>query len=382
MLRFEGHNYFRQRLLLATLSNKPVRIDKIRSDDEDRPGLSDYEASFLRLLEKVTNGAVVEISYTGTTVVYRPGLIIGGKVRHECPPSRAIGYFLEPLIALAPFAKHPLQLTLSGVTNDNVDLSVDAIRTVLLPHLKRFGVEDGLEMKITKRGAPPKGGGEIFFQCPIVRQLKPVQFIEEGKFKRIRGIAYATRVSPQMANRVVETSRSMMTRYIPDVYIYTDVYKGAESGQSPGYALTIVAESTTGALLSAECAFQPRKPANADVETNIVSRREDDALANDYHFQTPEDLGAFTGRKLLQEIEKGGCFDTSSQWLGALFLALGPEDVGKIRVGALSPFTIQYLRDIKSFLGITFKVTPDHSNQTVLLTCLGMGYTNTNKKVT
>lgn len=38
LLRFEGYNYLRQRLVLATLSGKPVRIEKIRSDDEN-PGL-------------------------------------------------------------------------------------------------------------------------------------------------------------------------------------------------------------------------------------------------------------------------------------------------------------------------------------------------------
>lgn len=38
LLTFEGHNYLRQRLVLATLSGKYVRIDKIRSDDEN-PGI-------------------------------------------------------------------------------------------------------------------------------------------------------------------------------------------------------------------------------------------------------------------------------------------------------------------------------------------------------
>lgn len=85
--------------------------------------------------------------------------------------------------------------------------------------------------KITKRGAPPLGGGEIVFNCCSVRQLKPVQYIDEGRIKRIRGIAYCTRVSPQTANRMVESARSLLNRYIPDVYIYTDVYKGAESGK-------------------------------------------------------------------------------------------------------------------------------------------------------
>ncbi|KAJ3072460.1 hypothetical protein HK102_006228 [Quaeritorhiza haematococci] len=240
VLRFHGHNHFRQRLVLATLSGKPVRIDKIRpadgslalpGDEEDNPGLADYEVSFLRLLEKITNGSTIEISYSGTTLLYRPGTILGGKVTHDCPVSRGVGYFLEPLVALAPFAKTPMNVVLTGITNDNVDLSVDTIRTVLLPQLKRHGISEGVEMKITKRGAPPLGGGEVVFTCPNIRQLTPVQLIEPGSIKRIRGIAYATRVSPQMANRVVEAARGVLNRYIPDVYIYTDIYKGPESGR-------------------------------------------------------------------------------------------------------------------------------------------------------
>ena len=37
-LDFDGCNYFRQRLILATLSGKTIKIKKIRSKD-DNPGL-------------------------------------------------------------------------------------------------------------------------------------------------------------------------------------------------------------------------------------------------------------------------------------------------------------------------------------------------------
>jgi hypothetical protein len=64
MLRFRGCQHFRQRLLLSTLSGKAMRIDDIRVNDQS-PGLRDYEASLLRLLEKLTNGCLVEINETG-----------------------------------------------------------------------------------------------------------------------------------------------------------------------------------------------------------------------------------------------------------------------------------------------------------------------------
>jgi RNA 3'-terminal phosphate cyclase len=66
LLLFKGQNYFRQRLLLAIFSSKPVRISEIRTDDDDYTGLTDYEASFLRLLEKITTGSTIQINHTGT----------------------------------------------------------------------------------------------------------------------------------------------------------------------------------------------------------------------------------------------------------------------------------------------------------------------------
>jgi RNA 3'-terminal phosphate cyclase-like protein len=101
----------------------------------------DFEISLLRLLEKITNGTTIEISYTGrsmgryfesllifctagTSVLLKPGIISGGPVTHECPLSRSIGYYLEPILLLAPFAKQPLSLTLRGITTNDEDLSV------------------------------------------------------------------------------------------------------------------------------------------------------------------------------------------------------------------------------------------------------------------
>lgn len=64
VLNFRGSQHFRQRLVCSTLSGKSICIRDIRAKDQD-PGVRDYEASLLRLLEKITNGCVVEINETG-----------------------------------------------------------------------------------------------------------------------------------------------------------------------------------------------------------------------------------------------------------------------------------------------------------------------------
>lgn len=332
----EGSNYFRQRVVFSLLSGKPLKISNIRSL-EDNPGLrgaspilshllcadhrvavlipADHELSFLKLIESITNGTIVKISYTGTTVAVKPGVIIGGKVTHDCGTARAIGYYLEPLLMLAPFSKNGFMLTLLGITNDQQDVSVDTLRTVALPQLAKFGVDSDVELKVEKRGAPPNGGGQVFFRCVPVRSLKPINCTDDGRIKRIRGIAYSTRVSPQTANVVIESARSLLNHFIPDVFIYTDHYKGAESGRSPGYGLALVAESTTGALLSAESCGMGGEP--------------------------PAEAGIRAAKLLYAEIAKGGYCDATQQPLNLLMMALGPEDVSKIRFGKLTPFSYE-----------------------------------------
>ena len=83
----------------------------------------------------------------------KPGVISGGNVTHDCPLSRSVGYFLEPLVMLAPFSKRPMNLTLRGITTDDKDLSVDLIRTVTLPHLQLFGISEGLELRVRMTSA-------------------------------------------------------------------------------------------------------------------------------------------------------------------------------------------------------------------------------------
>ncbi|KAK1787654.1 hypothetical protein P4O66_016143 [Electrophorus voltai] len=390
-LTYEGCNFFRQRLVLATLSGKRVKIRNIRSRD-DNPGLRDFEASFIRLLDKVTNGTRIEINQTGTVLFYQPGLLYGGAVEHECCAQRSIGYYLEALIMLAPFMKNSLRAILKGVTNDPVDPSVDLIKATAVPLMKTFGIDgEGLEIKVVRRGMAPGGGGEVHFSCPVRRTIKPVQLTDPGKIKRIRGTAYpspiplrspmpapcaahhvfltprvrySVRVSPQMANRIVDSARSILNQFIPDIYIYTDHMKGASSGKSPGFGLTLVAETVNGTFLSAELASTPQGQG---------------------HPVLPEELGKSCAKLLLEEVYRGGSVDSTNQSLALLFMTLGQQDVSKTLLGPLSPYTIEFLRHIRDFFQIMFKIEPQKpedeqkGGEKVLMTCVGVGFANINK---
>ena len=74
VLEYEGSNFLRARLVLATLSGRPIRIRQIRTKEEN-PGLNEAEASLIRLFDKISNGCKFEVSETGTALYYQPGRI-------------------------------------------------------------------------------------------------------------------------------------------------------------------------------------------------------------------------------------------------------------------------------------------------------------------
>ena len=92
--------------------------------------------------------------------------------------------------------------------------------------------------------------------------------------RRVRGVAYAAKVSPQIPNRLVDAARGLLNRVLPDTYIYTDHFKGARAGLCSGYGVSLVAETVGGCLYGAEAAAEPG--------------------------QLPEDVGALAAKLLIQ----------------------------------------------------------------------------------
>lgn len=356
--RFEGAKMFRHRLVCAILSCTPIRITNIRPNSNP-PGLLDHEVNFLRLLDSLTNGTRLKINETGTKVDFRPGFIVGSDhLIHKCVTSRGIGYWIEAILPLLLFAKTSTKITFTDCcTNHDLDLTVDTIRNAVFPCVTRFleeGEEDGLELKLKRRGVLPLGGGEVILSVPMVRKsLEPIDFTDVGKVKRIRGLCYTVRMAANTANRVGIAARGVLNNLLPDVWIFTEHHSGKSAGKSPGFGLSLSAETTEGAIITVEhCAPQGA---------------------------IPEDFGKTVVHCLLEELSFGGCVDSCVQSVILLLMVLTPEDVSRVRLGRLSPFTMDVLRTIKEFFGTVFKLREDNDSNSVVCSCLGTGLVNFNK---
>ena len=398
-LRFTGHRFLVQRLVLSTLTGRPVRISQIRSSSPTSPGLLPHEVSLLRLLEAVTNGTIIEFSYTGTTVVYRPGLITGsasgygagsgGTLIHDIPSTctRGASFFLIPLCLLAPFSKAPVKVQLTGAgvitsATTHGDISADSVRTAILPIYEQFGINGDIELRILRRSNPGHGGkggrGEV--QLIFGRQVrlpKTVQLLNPGRVKRIRGVAYSTGLGGTNNARMIESARGLLNSFVPDTYIYSDVsaapllpVEGKAAGKDGkplkrkvgvGFGISLVAYTSTDVLYSADMA----SPAEGQ--------------------ETPEDIGRRCALQLLETIEQGGCVSKTAAQTILILMAMGSEDVGRVQVGRDvlgSEAVIGLARDMRWFGTSEWGLRQVSGNTgDVILSIVGRGVGNVGRKI-
>jgi len=225
--KIQGSNYLRYKIAYSLLLNKPVEIYDIRSNDIN-PGLTESEISFIKLIEKITNGSKVEISKTGTIMRFTPGVITnnyGEDFEFDCHKSRGLTYYLEGLLPISIFGKESLNCTLTGITNNAIDMSVDSFNNTTCKLIQKLVIGDTIKLDIKKRGVLPNGKGLVKFRCPIIVFLNCFDWVDEGKIKRIRGTAFTSKVSGVYSTRMIDACRGVFNNFLPDVWILADNFK-------------------------------------------------------------------------------------------------------------------------------------------------------------
>lgn len=328
MLEFQGSSLFRHHIACSLLSKRPIRITHI-NDEEGRlqptpheqksqvasffhpqtengtsgvglrsssryfsegskggVGLQVHEVNFLKFIARITSGTVMSTSDQNTTLVFQPGLLVGGTFSHTLPAStppvhqedgsmgnettatpflssssalgknyrssatqRAVTYIIEAALLLLPFAKYDSRIRLEGATQSVWDLSVDTIRTVTLRWLSLFGV--AAQLRILQRGAPPGGGGIVELEVRSARKLQSVRIgltsllqssssesligslatsnaSHRGRVRRVRGIAFASRTAGDLPQRAATAAKGVLLSLLPDVYVMTDTDRGGK----------------------------------------------------------------------------------------------------------------------------------------------------------
>ena len=326
-------------------------------------------------------------------MVYKPGLITGsgnsGRViQHELPAgcTRGVSYFLIPLCLLGPFAKTPIKVIFTGpgcITSSTPsgDISVDSVRTAILPLYSQFGIlNHNVEIRVLRRSNPGPfgkgGGGEVQLTFGHqVRLPRTLHLMNSGRVKRIRGVAYSVGVSGSNNARMIDSARGILNPLVPDTYIFSDLSSvpllsvpernnpTAKKKIGLGFGLSLVSESSTGCLFSADVICSPSGG------------------------EAPEDIGKRCAYQLVENISKGGCIAPAAAPTVLTLMTMGSEDVGRVQIGRdviADESIIQLARDMAKFGAPGWGMrdaTDDDKNNDIVLSVVGRGIGNVGRKI-
>lgn len=345
MLEIDGARYsgsgaiVRQAVAFAALTGQAIRIVNARSR-RPRPGLRPQHIRVIESVRELVNGSAEGVHQGSTEIVFHPGKLSFGE-RYvwdigSAGSTTALALALLPVVA---FAREPVEIELRGGLFQDFAPSYFHLRLVMLPLLRRMGIEAGLEMG--RPGYVPQGQGILRLSVrPAQDRLRPLTMETPGSVARLWGIALSSHLEERkVSDRMAEAARKIFSRagYEAEIEIVYD-----NKAVQPGAALAAFADLRGGARLGADLAGAP-------------GRRS-------------ETIGRDVARQLLEELTTQATLDryASDQIIPFASLAAGES---RFAIAGLTDHAQSAAWLSREFLGA------DMSTEGKLLVVRGIGFT-------
>jgi RNA 3'-phosphate cyclase len=245
---------------LAAINQKSLHITNIRQN-RPQPGLKHQHLEAVLTAAKLCNATVEGAKLGSRELWFTPGEICGGNVEATIETAGSIPMLLLATLPICLFAKNPVRLqVLKGGTDTTHAPTINYMRFVLLPTLKRLGVE--AEIIVEKYGYYPKGMGRATLTVKPNRNLRPVHLEDFGRIESLKGVSVCTFLADrQVAERQAKASQDTLRHrgYNSTVDVLNDESNPIQKGSS----IVLWAETTTGLILGADAIGELRKMAEA-----------------------------------------------------------------------------------------------------------------------
>ncbi len=302
-----GGQILRYSLALSAVLLKPVHIYNIRAK-RSNPGLRPQHLTGVRALATITSARVRGASVGSMEVWFEPRVRRGGYYRFDIGTAGSVTLVIQAILPALLFADRDSVVEITGGTDVRWSPPIDYMRYVFLEHLRRFGVEASIELK--RRGHYPRGGGHVVLRVKRLNgSLKPVDLVERGVVREIRGRSHCVRLPSHVAVRQARSAVEVVFRELGvKPVVELEYYRsGQDPHLGPGSGIVLWA-LTEYSVLGADSLSERGKPA--------------------------ERVGEEAGLKLVEELRSGMAFDShmGDMVVPYISLASGFSRVGVSRV--------------------------------------------------
>ncbi len=178
-----GGQILRSTLALSMITGQGVRIGNIRAN-RDTPGLRPQHLAALKGAVSISNAEVTGDEIGSQEVQFIPEAVEGGEFSFDIGTAGSVTLLLQCLLPPLVHAKGTSHLRLMGGTDVPWSPPVDYLKYVLVPMLRKMGVD--IELKLVRRGYYPRGGGEI-------QVIVHPSALEPADFQRLTGVDVDTK---------------------------------------------------------------------------------------------------------------------------------------------------------------------------------------------
>jgi len=315
-----GGQILRTSIALSSLTFKPVRIYNIRKK-RSNPGLRPQHFMGIKVAAEFCDAKVKGLEIGSTEIEFVPG-------RRKIPEFKeidigtagSIGLLLQTILPLLLFAEQPVKLRIKGGTAGLGAPPIDYVKYVKIPLLRKMGCE--IEMKVVRHGFYPKGGGIVEIFVKPVERLKPLELMERGDLRIIRGISVVGSLPSHIAERQARAAEEMLKEFP------IEIKRKVEDTFSPGTCITLWAECENS-VLGGDALGKKGKPA--------------------------EEVGREAANSLLEAIRSGAALDKHMADQILLYLSLA-KGKSRVSVEGITQHCLTNAHVIRKILGIEVRI--------------------------
>jgi RNA 3'-phosphate cyclase len=247
-------------IALAVITKQSLHIYNIRQN-RPQPGLKHQHLEAVLTAAKLCNAKVQGATLGSRELWFTPQQIKGGDIEAEIETAGSIPMLLLAVLPVCLFADNPVRLHVAkGGTDTTHAPTINYMRNVLLPALKKMGVEAAITVE--KYGYYPKGMGEATMIVKPTSMVRPVRLEAFGKLRRIKGVSICTFLADrQVAERQAKTAQDYLLQngYNANIEAVNDQSNPFQKGSS----IVLWADTDTDIIIGADAIGQLRKTAEA-----------------------------------------------------------------------------------------------------------------------
>ena len=325
---------------LATLLGEELHLINIRAKRE-KPGLRPQHLKSIQALQQICQGTLSGGEIGSSEIRFKPGgEVKGGYYEWDIGTAGSTTLLVMTLLPAACFSTGAMSFKISGGLFQDFAPSAYHMQYVFFSVLNKMGIN--AKLSIIRPGYVPRGGGVIEVTVePVTGKIKPISLLSQGDVVRIEGAALSShlkerRVSERMVEKCNQVLKSNGYRaQIKVIYDTLALQRGA--------ALTIYAKTSSGGIIGADRAGEPRR--------------------------TSEDIARYVARNLVEELAAGATVD---RYLAdqLIFYAALADGVSEYRIPRLTEHVETNLWLVETMLGAKTEVNQN------LVRIQGIGYYN------